>query len=377
MLTLTVPLEHQCLLAQNGELMMAVGAKDIVTLVPDASQIKAGVVYAVKSIPYTYNRMAKEPWKRAARTARGKVNEVLVLEALRGKNLRLDTEDKSYRDFDASDYILSTDNRSFSVDLKTFHILNQFVKAPRQPLTLVNLTSSVDSAGPWYNFYPMLVPLDYKKPKDLFIFAVSVEATYTRGDKSALSLPWRAFPETPQERFLADVEQIRSREISGEALSVTVAWPAGLAGRASLVYERNAKASEQVIELDNRHVASLEAISSLISIGLDDVAHDRMKNNPGHAITLEVFKRGNGTVLLASSFSSNRFREIFPRSEYKLHLIGWLTKAEFISRSEVLPRGTPCYFYPPGQDIAPATKTDNRYVLPQFLNPIDSLRSLR
>jgi hypothetical protein len=356
---------------------MPVGANNIVTLVPTTSQIRSGVVYAIKSIPYTYNRMAKEPWKRVARTARGKVNEVLVLEALRSKGLHLDTVDKSYRDFDASDYILTTDNTSFSVDLKTIHILNQFVKAPRQPLSLENLTSSIDGTDQWYNFYPMLVPSDYKKPKDLFIFAVSTEAPSTRGNKSVLTFPWRAFPETSQERFLADLEQIRRRESSGDTLSVTVTWPTAFSGRASLVYERNARAAEHVIELDERLSASLEDIASLISIGLDDIAHDRMRRNPNHVITVKVFKRGYEIELLTTSFSSSRLREIFPRSEYKLHLVGWVTRVEFMSRSKALPRGTPCYFYPPGRDIDPATKTDNRYVLPQSLIPIDSLRSLR
>ncbi|MDR2562099.1 MAG: hypothetical protein LBC63_10070 [Holophagales bacterium] len=83
-------------------------ASDIVTLYPLPDEIKEGVRYAVmSSATYTYNRMAKEAvWKRAARVARGKVNEYALLRFLTKLGLDPETQqDKTYRQSDMFDFI--------------------------------------------------------------------------------------------------------------------------------------------------------------------------------------------------------------------------------------------------------------------------------
>lgn len=354
---------------------MQIRSGDILTLKPRANQTQEGVRYAIKSIPHTYDRMVKETWKRAARTARGKVNEAMVLETLRDMGLQLNVEDKSYRNFDSNDFILTSKGISRSVDLKTFHVLNQFVEHPRRPFSPQNLLSGTDSDESWFDFYPMLVPKDYRNPKDLFIFAVSVEARNTSSSKSALSYPWLAFPEEPDELFLCDLSRIQQREETGKTLSVTVSWSQGLSGSISFVYERNGNAFEHRTNLSNKFSDSLSDISSFISICLDDTAFRAIRSRP---ISINVFEHGTRSASLTKSFSYKRFREIFPRSGYELHLIGWIPREEFIAKAELLPKGRPCYFYPErthqGQVIDPGTKTTNSYLLPQSLNPISSLQ---
>ena len=81
-----------------------------------------------------------------------------------------------------------------------------------------------------------------------------------------------------------------------------------------------------------------------------------------------------------SEFLALRFREVFPRQDYALHLIGWMCREDFAQMAQTLPGGAPCYFYPPKQDAndahQPGTKTDNRYVLPIALKPIATLTEL-
>jgi hypothetical protein len=355
---------------------MTLSRQDILTLsAPRTDDVIESVRYAVKSIPHTYDRMEKVAWKRAARIARGKVNESLLLPALREMGLQPAVKEKSYRDIDFNDFVLKTTDAPVDVDLKTFHILNWFVKEPRKPISPARLVSSSDHTGPWHDFYPMLVPYDYQKVKDLLVFAVSVEYGTASGVAPVQNFPWLAFPETPGEQFLINPDEIKRRESLNAPLSVQITWPSGMRGRADVVFEREGDAHQRPVNLPDAGV-SVEKISSLICVGLDDAAR-RSLGRSGGAIGMKVYDQASGRQVLSTAFKVERFKEIFPRGRYDLHVVGWIGLDEFMSRAVTIPRGTPCYFYPPrvrpGERHEPSTKTRNRYVLPQSLNPISTL----
>ncbi len=78
---------------------MTITADDIVTLHPLPGDIREAVDYAIKSgVPYTYNRMNKDAWRRVARIARGKVNESLIYRFAESLGIQPAIQDKSYRD---------------------------------------------------------------------------------------------------------------------------------------------------------------------------------------------------------------------------------------------------------------------------------------
>jgi hypothetical protein len=356
---------------------MPLSRKDVLTLsAPKDKDIIKSVRYAIKSIPHTYDRMEKVTWKRAARIARGKVNELLLLPALRAMGLRLETKNKSYRAVDFNDFVLLTRDHSVDVDLKTFHVLDSFVKEPRKPISPARLVASCDHTGPWQDFYPMLVPADYEKPKDLFIFAVSVEYDARRGTAPVLPFSWLAFPETINEKFLINATEIKRREDTNSLLSARLTWLSELQGWADVVFERKGEARQKPVDLTAAKSLSLKNLSSLVCVALDDKAKESLSRSRSE-IGVKVSHQADRREVLSTAFDETRFREIFTRGRYELHLLGWLSAEEFTARAITIPRDTLCYFYPPrvrsSERHAPGTKTINRYILPQSLNPISTL----
>lgn len=355
---------------------MTITADDIVTLRPETKDILEAVSYAIKSaVPYTYNRMSKDAWRRVARIARGKVNESLIRRFAESIGIPSAVQDKSYRQHDAFDFAFDGQRGRVEADVKTFHVLTQFIQAPRAFFSIDALLASVDHASPqWQLFFPMLVPQDYRKHKEVYVFAVSVEAAPVKSAVSALPFPWVAFPDGAEENFLVNPAAIAAREKAGKVLQVTVAWPNGMPGEGNAVYERESAARQKPLPLTTTNKIDWPDLSSFLALQLNDTAHAHLRKS-GAVMQLKAHDGDKPPV--TSDFAVTRFREVFPRQDFALHLIGWIDRQEFERISQVLPDGTPCYFYPPRQgqqdNHAPGTKTANRYVLPSVLNPITKL----
>lgn len=355
---------------------MTVTAADIVTLRPLPDDIREAVRYAIKSgVPYTYNRMDKDAWRRVARIARGKVNESLILRFTKSLDIQSATQNKSYRQHDAFDFTFDGKRGRVEADVKTFHVLTQFIEAPRAPFSMDALLSGVDHSMPqWHLFFPMLVPQDYKRHKEVYVFAVSVEAKPDRTATPVLDFPWAAFPDSEAERFMVDAAAIKAREDGGNDLAVTLAWPEGMPGVSNVIYERDGQARQKRLPLADATQVANAGLASFLAIQLDDAAKDHLWQRR-EAMTLTAQDGDKPTV--TSKYDARRFREVFPRQDFALHLIGWIDRQDFERIAQPLPDGSPCYFYPPKRDAkdnhAPGTKTANRYVLPGVLNPIATL----
>ncbi len=355
---------------------MTVTGPDVVTLRPEPDDIREAVRYAIKSgVPYTYNRMDKDAWRRVARIARGKVNESLIRRFAESLGIRAGTQDKSYRQHDAFDFTFQGKRGQVGADVKTFHVLTQFIEAPRSPFSFDSLLSGVDhSMAQWHLFFPMLVPQDYRKHKEVYVFAVSVEAKPDRSAKPVLAYPWAAFPDSAAERPLVDPDAIKAREAAGDGLTVTLEWPAGMPGAGNAVYERGGQARQKALPFADAAQLSDAGFASFLAIQLDDAAKDHLYRS-GQAMTLTA--QDGDQPAVTSQYDARRFREVFPRQDFALHLVGWIGRDEFERIARPLPDGAPCYFYPPRLDAqdshAPGTKTANRYVLPGVLKPIATL----
>lgn len=355
---------------------MTVTAADIVTLRPLPDDIREAVRYAIKSgLPYTYNRMDKDAWRRVARIARGKVNESLIRRFTELLGIQSATQHKSYRQHDAFDFTFDGKRGRVEADVKTFHVLTQFIEAPRAPFSTDALLSGVDHSTPqWHLFFPMLVPQDYKGHKEVYVFAVSVEAKPDRTATPVLNYPWAAFPDSEAERFMVDAAAIEAREGSGDNLAVTVAWPEGMPGAGNAIYERGKQAWQKRLPLADAKQVSDSGFASFLAIQLDDAAKDYLWQQRA-AMTL-IAQDGDKPAV-TSQYDARRFREVFPRQDFALYLIGWIDRKDFERIAQPLPDGAPCYFYPPKRHVkdnhAPGTKTANRYVLPGVLNPIATL----
>lgn len=357
---------------------MTLTSNDIVTLRPTPDDVAEAVRYAIKTgASYTYNRMGKtETWKRVARIARGKVNESLIRRFAESLGITPAAQDKNYRQYDAFDFVFNARGRRVDADVKTFHVLTRFVKPPRDTFSVVNLLCGVDhTAAQWHMFFPMLVPHDQKRrPKEVYVFAVSVEAKPDAKTKSALTHPWTAFPDGHAEQFLTDTKEIQARERDGSTLTVTISWPQGMPGAGVAIYERNGKPSMADLQLKMTNLLTRAGVSSFLALRLDDTAHGFLRTN-GAVMTLTAQEGKQPSCEF--SFGASRFYEVFPREDFTLYLIGWIGRQEFDLNSQPLPDGTPCYFYPPKEDSKdkhePGTKTRNRYVLPGELQPITKL----
>ncbi len=353
---------------------MTIATTDIIALRPTPDDIRAAVSYAIKSgDPYTYNRMGKDAWRRVARIARGKVNETMIRRHAASMGIASEEQQKSYRDHDDFDFTFAATRGRVEADVKTFHVLTHFLSAPRQPFSLDELLCGVNSLSKdWHRFFPMLIPQDYKEHKEVYVFGVSVEAGLDSTAKSALPYPWSAFPDTEVEAFLVDPAAIAARERSATNLDVTLTWPA-LGGGGATVFEAGAGARQQPLNLKDAGAWSRNDLSSFLAIQVDDEARRRLWKQKA-ALSLTATE---GATSITSSYPDARFREVFPRQDYVLYLIGWIGRDDFERTAQPIAKGSSCYFYPPKQSASdkhqPGTKTANRYVLPGNLNPIAKL----
>ncbi len=308
-----------------------------------------------------------------ARSARGKVNEAMIRRFTAGMGIASEEQQKSYRDHDDFDFTFMANRGRIEADVKTFHVLTHFLHHPRQPFNLDDLLCGVNSLSKeWHRFFPMLVPQDYKEHKEVYVFGVSVEAESDSKSKSALPYPWSAFPDTDDEAFLVDPAAIAARERSATKLDVTLSWPA-LGGGGATVFEAGAGARQQPLNLKDAGAWSRNDLSSFLAVQVDDEARRRLwKQKAALSLTAK-----EGATTITSSYPDARFREVFPRQDYVLYLIGWIGRDAFEAIAKPLAKGSPCYFYPPKQSPSdnhqPGTKTANRHVLPGNLNPIATL----
>jgi hypothetical protein len=358
---------------------MTITAADIVTLRPQPEDIREAVSYAIKSgDAYTYNRMAKNVPLRVTRIARGKVNERLFQRFVQTLGIRTTLQEKDYRQPDDFDVTLDGKRGPVKVDVKTFHVLTQFIKPPRKRFSFDILLSGVDHTAPqWHLFCPMLVPQDYKQYKDVYVFALSVEERPDWSATSVLAHPWCAFPDAPAEEFLVTREAIEAREHRDGTLSIEMTWPRGIPGKGCAVHECvrdcERRALQKVLPLEKDGI-KWEGSTSFLAIQVDDRARHYLRQNNEAAMTLSA---ADGDKLsVTSEFPAGRFHEVFPRQDFALYLIGWIKREDFTRIARKVARGTGCYPYPPrqaGDTHAPGTKTGNWYVLPGVLHPIAEL----
>ena len=349
---------------------MTITTSDIVILRPQPDDIREAVRYAIKSgVPYTYDRMHKDAWRRVARIARGKVNETLIRQHVESLGISLTTQNKSYREHDRFDFVFNGKQGRVDADIKTFHILTQYVKPPRAPFSTDALLSGVvpGMGNEWHQFFPMLVPQDYSQNKDMYVFAVSVEAEPNWRVVPVLDYPWTAFPDSEAERSLVDPAAVRTRESTGNGLVVTVEWPRDMSGKGNVIHESGGQARQQQLPLTKTTKLTVTNVASFLAIQLDDIAQYYLRQQKQSAIKL-VAKQGD-TPVVTSQYDVCRFHEVFPRQDFVLYLIGWICGDEFQSIAKPLSADTPCYFYPQQK----GTKTANWYVLPGVLSPIATL----
>lgn len=201
---------------------------------------------------------------------------------------------------------------------------------------------------------------------------MSVEDKPDWSAASALEHPWLAFPEG-QEYFLVDPKAIERREKDKVGLDVTLGWQPDMPGTGGAIYERDGCARLKPLAFQEARQASLAGLSSFLAIQLDDSAKNYLWKQRS---SLDLTAQETTGLPVSSHYDAKRFREVFPRQGFALHLLGWIGQEEFNRLAQLLPQGSPCYFYPPkqpGSNHAPGTKTDNHYVLPGELHSIQSL----
>ncbi|MCK9543328.1 MAG: hypothetical protein M0R03_15000 [Novosphingobium sp.] len=144
---------------------MTIAANHIVALSPTPEETDAAVRYAIKSaVPYTYDRMEKDAWRRVARVARGKVNEAMMRRFAAGIGIKTSEQEKSHQQHDSFDFAFTAKRGVLQADIKTFHVLTQFLGQSREPFNISDLLCGENhSSGAWHRFFPMLVPQDYPR----------------------------------------------------------------------------------------------------------------------------------------------------------------------------------------------------------------------
>src|SRR5689334_15896059 len=107
------------------------------------------------------------------------------------------------------------------------------------------------------------------------------------------------------------------------------------------MFEQNGKPFQTLIGFEKTNQVTIEGVSSFISLQLNDDAYQAIRRI--HAKIVLTIRQGAQSPV-EGRLDAFRFKEIFPRQGYALHLIGWIAAKTFLSIAKILPPKTACYF---------------------------------
>jgi len=236
---------------------------------------KKGVLYASKSLPWTFNRMGlqegKWTWyRRMMRISIGVMTQEALLGALRRKGLQMEKEWKDYRTEDTFDLKAPNGTR---IDVKALNHYTDYGGVARPEFSLAYLIQNRDYSGnEWAKFFPWLVPRDQLKRDDLFIFGLLSSKNYMaeriggRDEDFIITSPPAAWGS-----FLNNKKIILAREEDGKGLDLRLKLTENTtlaedSIRFHVGYEKSGKFYEEKLVLKNGQSGMIDGVSSLAYI---------------------------------------------------------------------------------------------------------------
>lgn len=384
-------------------------AKQIWSVTVSDSDVTKGVMYASKSLPWTFNRMGVVgPWTwyyRMMKIVVGVTVQELLLKLLRAQGLKISKEWKDYRKEDTFDIKSPHGNK---IDVKSLNHFTEFDGEIRPHFAIDYLVDNMGYSGrKWKKFFPCLVPDDQLNRDDVFVFAILSSRNYNslrKGEREKNFVI--SSPSEQWMNFLNNKKMTLAREGAGKGLDLSISMgqfssldqelPRFLIG-----YEKGGKFFEDPIELGGTREFELEDVSALSYVRVATASDAYFSGTLAVAVknnfrtpVLSGAKKANLNVQPGKSWqvTSEMFADLYLPKQLKLYYLGWVSVDEFrgtrkrypsyaypddkkndqenqIGRTTeggVLFTHTCCYIYP--NTFRGGLKNKNYYVLPKDLN---------
>ena len=324
--------------------------EDIISRSASAEQRDKGANYALRTLPWTFNRMNANTSpagqnSRALNISKGVVAQSLFLQIMKELGANPVEEDKSHRSPDLFDLRLRHGSSEIAVDFKSFSVYTNYKIPDRPEFSIGYLLENQNYDGPeWARFFPLLVPHTQiqQDTKDAFVFALSESQDFRKlnlagdyGVSKFAVFPWGSWlpfltssklallREGSQQEMHLKIE-INGSNFSSDDQLVFVGESKGK----SVSYRISAEEGTQFVGpfslLSSIYTEEIGTVRRLVELRVeveDQGYADKVLNSAKRNI--------NQAPEGALSFTSKDFCNLTLPEDYTLHFLGWITKEEF------------------------------------------------
>jgi len=315
--------------------------------------------FASTTLPWTFNRMflntsPKGQKTRALNIVKGIVAQEMMRRKLEQLSVKVKT-DNSYRKSDMFDFLIKVNGKFTKIDLKTFNYYNNYAVVGREKLTKKFICSNENYSGPdWRNFFPMLMPhTQILQDKEAYCFGIADsidfrDSLFEYRKEFFLS----AFPYGDCLPFFSSVKLCKERENNNKGIYLRVDYH-----KSSLFSIENTEleiigewaGKPQNIKVKfgkNNFVNNIGPFSIIASFKMAKSDFDNFdgkfdisisKNDYKAPILNTARKNINTPPDVVLEISKTNFCNLMLPYNFKLYMIGWILKDEFLKRCKKYP----------------------------------------
>ena len=331
---------------------------DIIELTPTQEDLIAGAEYASITLPWTFNRMMANTSSTGQNTrglniAKGIVaQEVLKREAIR-RGADVELERKSYRDDDLFDLRLPIAGSQVRIDFKTVNYYTDYGNT-RESFSKEFIVENESYPGPdWRKFLPMLVPhTQIGQDKEAYCFAIASSTDFRKdvsNHRTHHSIT--AYPYGKSKDFLSSAKLCLLREESGNGIFLQIRYPQNTLLNHNINLKvlgewQGNKVIRTVEIIPNMTLSNIGPFSCVSSFQFDKVDFDNFNGTMLIDVDRNEFTRSvlnsqrrNVNVIPSEpmTLSKSDFCNLILPDNFKLYLIGWILKSEFLERCKKYP----------------------------------------
>ena len=325
---------------------------EIISLKPTDKQKSIGSDYALKTLPWTFNRMMSNTSttgqnSRAINIAKGVVAQSLFKSVLNELGVNAEEEKKSHRDSDFFDLRFNINDNETKFDFKSFNIYTDYVLKGREPFSIDFLIKNQAYPGPdWTQFFPMLVPhTQICQEKDAYIFALGSSKDFRKWNPASTQKNnvLATFPFGENLPFYMSPKLCIERETAKKGFFVKVSIENNmLANQKSKFYltgEFNGKTVNYEF-LSNSKIQIIGPFSCLSSIWTNDTNSIlgletltiKLEKNEMKSPVFSATRKNLNVEPETMEFRQKDFCNLILPDDYEMHLLGWIRKEEYIER---------------------------------------------
>ena len=327
---------------------------DVWVLTPTVEDLRTGAHYAAISLPWTFNRMmlntgSRGQQNRALNIAKGIVGQEMLKRKMNQVGIRAETQRKSHRAKDLFDFNAEIDGRLTMMDLKTFHHYRDYdASVGREAFSVDLLLKHAGYSGSdWRTFFPMLVPhTQIEQKKEGYVFGIG-HSFDIRGDANIstdrIDYALTAFPYGPHLEFFSSQKLCQLREEAQKGFYIELLYTAqslfGSEVTMTVIGEWDGELTKIRETLCSGVATEVGPFSCISSFQIDLDSYEQISGPISISVKANAFTervlnttKRNINLFPEASFAltNSDFCNLFLPTEYRLYVIGWVFKEEFL-----------------------------------------------